>query len=194
MSSSVLTSSDIFFHVRVITGFGFGIGMSLSRLLTFAAGFIQHPDKNRISKIHFLWITFLLLQIIFYWMDYVELKVELENYKLYYIRSLLDIFCLYFMSVVLTPENIDEYGNFNNYIDSKRVFILFMFIVYELLGVVTDYYLWPASELDFPYYYNFIIIFLYALIMFAAMFFRSNKIQASILVFLIIISFAALLD
>lgn len=191
MSSSGLTSSEIFFHVRVITGFG--IGMSLSRLLVFVAGFIQHPGKNRISKIHFLWITFLFLQIVFYWMDYIDFQVGPEKYKLYYIKSILDIFCLYFISVVLTPDNVDEYGNFNNYISEKKIFVLFIFFIQELLGSIMDYYLWPTHD-DFSYYDDVIFLFLYLIMIFTAIFYKSNKVQAAILMLLIIVSFTVLLD
>lgn len=185
MNDSGFNPTDIFFHVRIVTGFG--VGLCLSRLLVFVAEFIQHPIKNHISKVHFLWLILILSSVIFYWWEYLDFNLANENYKLYYIRSIFDVFCLYFICVLLTPSNMDEYGNFSNYLSSRKLFILSVFFAYELFGWITDQYLWVSSGGISYYYYGLVLILLYIMLIFSAVFFKSDKIQITLLLFLIFI-------
>ncbi|ENR64095.1 hypothetical protein C028_02066 [Brucella abortus 63/168] len=112
MSSSVdvaINANDTFNHIRIVNGIG--VGLCFSRFLLFCAEFIQHPKKHKISLIHFGWLFFSFTMVIAYWWSILN---ESSN-SLYgpplYIVSLLNIFCLYFIIAILTPEDIDEYGD-----------------------------------------------------------------------------------
>lgn len=148
MSSSVdvaINANDTFNHIRIVNGIG--VGLCFSRFLLFCAEFIQHPKKHKISLIHFGWLFFSFTMVIAYWWSILN---ESSN-SLYgpplYIVSLLNIFCLYFIIVILTPEDIDEYGGYGRYFISRRLWIfsfIILFIilndVYEVINRNDDYY------------------------------------------------------
>ncbi|AAN28987.1 MULTISPECIES: hypothetical protein [Brucella] len=148
MSSSVdvaINANDTFNHIRIVNGIG--VGLCFSRFLLFCAEFIQHPKKHKISLIHFGWLFFSFTMVIAYWWSILN---ESSN-SLYgpplYIVSLLNIFCLYFIIVILTPEDIDEYGGYERYFISRRLWIfsfIILFIilndVYEVINRNDDYY------------------------------------------------------
>ncbi|AEK53356.1 MULTISPECIES: hypothetical protein [Brucella] len=148
MSSSVdvaINANDTFNHIRIVNGIG--VGLCFSRFLLFCAEFIQHPKKHKISLIHFGWLFFSFTMVIAYWWSILN---ESSN-SLYgpplYIVSLLNIFCLYFIIVILTPEDIDEYGGYERYFISRRLWvfsfiILFIILndVYEVINRNDDYY------------------------------------------------------
>ena len=48
--------ADAFVHVRIIIGII--LGLSVSRLLTGVARFIQHPGKQNIYPVHIAWVAF----------------------------------------------------------------------------------------------------------------------------------------
>ncbi|ACU47054.1 hypothetical protein [Brucella microti] len=148
MSSSVdvaINANDTFNHIRIVNGIG--VGLCFSSFLLFCAEFIQHPKKHKISLIHFGWLFFSFTMVIAYWWSILN---ESSN-SLYgpplYIVSLLNIFCLYFIIVILTPEDIDEYGGYERYFISRRLWvfsfiILFIILndVYEVINRNDDYY------------------------------------------------------
>ncbi|WP_020699887.1 hypothetical protein [Brucella abortus] len=148
MSSSVdvaINANDTFNHIRIVNGIG--VGLCFSRFLLFCAEFIQHPKKHKISLIHFGWLFFSFTMVIAYWWSILN---ESSN-SLYgpplYIVSLLNIFYLYFIIVILTPEDIDEYGGYERYFISRRLWIfsfIILFIilndVYEVINRNDDYY------------------------------------------------------
>lgn len=148
MSSSVdvaINANDTFNHIRIVNGIG--VGLCFSRFLLFCAEFIQHPKKHKISLIHFGWLFFSFTMVTAYWWSILN---ESSN-SLYgpplYIVSLLNIFCLYFIIVILTPEDIDEYGGYERYFISRRLWIfsfIILFIilndVYEVINRNDDYY------------------------------------------------------
>ncbi|WP_284441770.1 hypothetical protein, partial [Brucella suis] len=148
MSSSVdvaINANDTFNHIRIVNGIG--VGLCFSRFLLFCAEFIQRPKKHKISLIHFGWLFFSFTMVIAYWWSILN---ESSN-SLYgpplYIVSLLNIFCLYFIIVILTPEDIDEYGGYERCFISRRLWvfsfiILFIILndVYEVINRNDDYY------------------------------------------------------
>lgn len=148
MSSSVdvaINTNDTFNHIRIVNGIG--VGLCFSRFLLFCAEFIQHPKKHKISLIHFGWLFFSFTMVIAYWWSILN---ESSN-SLYgpplYIVSLLNIFYLYFIIVILTPEDIDEYRGYERYFISRRLWlfsfiILFIILndVYEVINRNDNYY------------------------------------------------------
>jgi len=56
---------DQFIHIRIIIGIA--TGLSVTRLLTGLARFVQHPARERIYLVHLGWALFLLLAIVHFW-------------------------------------------------------------------------------------------------------------------------------
>ncbi|MEN3617238.1 hypothetical protein ABC443_05215, partial [Brucella melitensis] len=139
MSSSVdvaINTNDTFNHIRIVNGIG--VGLCFSRFLLFCAEFIQHPKKHKISLIHFGWLFFSFTMVIAYWWSILN---ESSN-SLYgpplYIVSLLNIFYLYFIIVILTPEDIDEYGGYERYFISRRLWVFSFIILFIILNDVYE--------------------------------------------------------
>ena len=53
---------DQFVHIRIIIGIV--TGLSVTRLLTGLARFVQHPVRDRIYLVHLAWAFFLLLAVV----------------------------------------------------------------------------------------------------------------------------------
>jgi hypothetical protein len=56
---------DVFVHIRIIVGMV--LGLSLTRLVTGLTRFVQHPKREQIYPIHFGWVLFMLLSIVYFW-------------------------------------------------------------------------------------------------------------------------------
>ncbi|WP_439272637.1 hypothetical protein [Pseudochrobactrum sp. HB0163] len=110
--------AEAFTHVRMIIGII--LGLCISRLLTGAARFIQHPDKHKIYLVHLAWVGFLLLSVVhFWWMEFGLRSVPVWTFEKY----LFVIFYagLYFMlCTLLFPDNIEEYSGYRDYFISRR--------------------------------------------------------------------------
>ncbi|APX69785.1 hypothetical protein [Brucella sp. 10RB9210] len=139
MSSSVdvaINANDTFNHIRIVNGIG--VGLCFSRFLLFCAEFIQHPKKHKISLIHFGWLFFSFTMVIAYWWSILIDRFDVPYGPPLYIASLLNIFCLYFIIVILTPEDIDEYGGYERYFISRRLWIFSFIILFIILNDVYE--------------------------------------------------------
>lgn len=167
---------------------GFGVGMCLSRLLAFAAGFVQHPGKKRVSIIHSMWILFTFMTVLFHWWYYIDPDVEYEYSSSYYVFSVISVSCLYFICVTLTPENIDEYKDLYHYFLSRRIWFFSLFAFYGILEEAVHYaYSIDDISID-SYLHEMIYLFVFLSVLFVAVFVKSKKIQASIVLFFVFLS------
>jgi len=133
---TAISSADAFSHMRIINGMG--ISLCLSRLLIFASKFVQHPDKHKVSYMHIGWITVVLLWIIQFWWDYL-FESGTKTYNVYtYVLDLLYVFGLFFVCVTLTPDDIKEYGDYENYFLSRKIWLFSLFIFLNLVQFLSD--------------------------------------------------------
>jgi hypothetical protein len=109
---------DQFVHIRIIVGMV--LGLSLSRLVTGLARFVQHPKRDPIYLIHLGWVLFLLLAIIhFWWYEFGLSTIEQWTFQLYFFVILYAIlFAL--ISSLLFPDHMDEYSGYEDYFQSRR--------------------------------------------------------------------------
>jgi len=107
MPGNDISTLDVFFHIRIISGFG--VGLCMSRLLAFAAGFIQHPKRQHLSAIHTAWVFFIFIYIVSYWWEILQERANYFDGGVFYFLQVLHISFLYFICVTITPENIDDY-------------------------------------------------------------------------------------
>lgn len=128
---TAITASDTFTHMRIINGMG--ISLCLSRILIFLSRFIQHPTKHKISKIHMGWVFVILLWIIQFWWDYLFESGE-KVYDIYtYIVDLSYVFGLFFICVTLTPDDVNEYGGYEEYFFSRKKWLFSFFIAINIV-------------------------------------------------------------
>lgn len=100
---------------------GMVVGLSLARLLTGLAGFVQHPKKERIYPLHIGWVAFLFLMLVHFW--WWEHRLSATSHVLGFGAFLfLILFCslFYFLCVLLFPTDMKEYKGYEDYFFSRK--------------------------------------------------------------------------
>lgn len=110
---------EVYVYIRTVMSMV--IGLALAQLLTRLAGFVQSPGKNRVYFVHLGWVLSMFLYIIhFWWWEYRLQSLQVITFAVY--LFLICFCCLfYFLCVLLNPPSIDEYGGFEEYFISRRV-------------------------------------------------------------------------
>lgn len=133
---TAITAADTFTHMRIINGMG--ISLCLSRILIFLSRFIQHPTKHKISKIHMGWVLVILLWIIQFWWDYLFDSTN-KVYDVYtYVVDLSYVFGLFFICVTLTPDDVNEYGGYEEYFFSRKKWLFSFFVIINIVQSLND--------------------------------------------------------
>src|SRR5215471_11148040 len=103
---------DLYLHVRVLIGII--MGLSVTRLVGGVAGFIQHPTRHRVSLIHFGWVAWALLNVVFFWWREFHLTLIPQwNFGLYFFLVFYSS-SYFFLSVLLIPGEISEYQGYQD--------------------------------------------------------------------------------
>lgn len=110
-----------FLHIRVIIGMV--TGLSVARLLNGLARFVQHPKRERIYSLHMGWSLFLLLSVIhFWWFEFALARIGRWTFEEYlFVISYAALF--FFISAILYPDKMEEYGGFESYFTARRTWI-----------------------------------------------------------------------
>lgn len=133
---TAISAADTFTHMRIINGMG--ISLCLSRILIFLSRFIQHPTKHKISALHMGWVLVILLWIIQFWWDYLFESTD-KTYDIYtYLVDLSYVFGLFFISVTLTPDDVNEYGGYEEYYFSRKKWLFSFFIIINIIQDLND--------------------------------------------------------
>ncbi|QRM55732.1 hypothetical protein [Sinorhizobium sp. BG8] len=121
----------LFGHIRVVIGMV--ISLSMARLLTGLATFVQHPGKDRPYWIHLAWVLSMFLFILhFWWWEYRLPTLTVIGFGVY--LFLICYCCLFFfLCVLLFPASIEEYGSYEQYFMSRRKwFFLLLALTYAV--------------------------------------------------------------
>ncbi len=180
--SSTISAAESFTHMRIINGMG--ISLCLSRLLVFAAKFVQNPKKYKFSPIHAGWIIVILLWLVAFWWEYLmNSQVRVINVTAY-IFDLLYVFGLYFICVTLTPDDVGEDRSYEKYLFERRIFlfsvIFFLAAIDMARDIMNEIYNGDWSEAKINAFYDSIALALIAI----AMFIKGRKFQYFIIALL----------
>lgn len=109
---------DQFFHLRVIIGLV--AGLTMTRLLTGLARFVQHPSRPQIYPIHLGWCIYLLLSVmLFWWFEYGLVVVERWRFEAYlFVTGYAALY--FFTSTLLFPDRMDDYDGFADYFHKRQ--------------------------------------------------------------------------
>ncbi len=109
---------DAFSHVRLILGFV--VSLSLARLLTGLARFVQHPTKYKPDLVHLGWVfSTLLLLVHFWWWEFWLSSIQTWTFPIY--AFLLSFaFLLFLSTAILFPDDVSEYGSYGEYFMQRR--------------------------------------------------------------------------
>jgi hypothetical protein len=156
-------------------------GLSIARLLTGIARFIQHPKQNRVYAIHLGWVLAVLLSVIHFWWWEFRLqdlaKWDFEEY----LCILFYAFLFFLLSALLFPEKLDEYSGFKEYFNSRKrwffgiLALTFLVDVADTLLKGTPY----AAGLGIEYVIRTVV---YVVLCILAMFVSNQRFQGSFVV------------
>lgn len=122
---------ELFSHIRVVMGMV--VSLSMARLLTGLAGFVQHPHRARLSFLHLGWTLFMFLFLIhFWWWEFRLHALPTIDFGVYvFVIAFCCVF--FFLCVLLFPVSIEEYAGYEAYFLSRRAwFFGFLALAYAL--------------------------------------------------------------
>lgn len=130
-------ATEIFLHIRVVMAIM--LGMSMTRLLTGAARFVQHPGKQKIYWVHLGWVASMLLTLIhFWWWEFRLYDITHWNFQIYFFLIFYTII-LFLLCTLLFPDNIVEYSGYEDFFISRRKWffsLLALTYVFDLLDTL----------------------------------------------------------
>ncbi|KSV79773.1 hypothetical protein ACI2KT_09420 [Ensifer adhaerens] len=112
------TDPEIFSHIRVVMGMI--VSLSLARLLSGIALFVQHPGKTRVYWIHLGWVLFMFVFLVhFWWWEFHLHSLAVIDVSVYLFVVL---YCcvFFFLCVMLFPTTLDDYSDYEHYFMSRR--------------------------------------------------------------------------
>ena len=129
--------TEIFVHVRVIMAIV--LGLSITRLLTGVARFVQHPGKYRLYAVHLGWVVWMLLMLIhFWWWEFWLTALPVWTFGTYVFLISYAIL-LFLLCALLFPDDIAEYSGYKDFFLSRRRWffgILAVVFVFDLVDTL----------------------------------------------------------
>lgn len=109
---------DQLIHIRTILGVV--MGLSLARLLSGLARFVQHPGRERIYLVHLGWVIFLFSAVVhFWWFQFGLHHVSQWTFE-FYLFLICYAALFFFVCTLLFPDRMDEYFSFDDYFHSRQ--------------------------------------------------------------------------
>jgi hypothetical protein len=125
---------DAFSHVRLILGFV--VSLSLARLLTGLARFVQHPTKYKPDLVHLGWVfSTLLLLVHFWWWEFWLSSIRTWTFPIYAFL-LAFAFLLFLSTAILFPDDVSEYGSYGAYFMERRAWFFGLLAAIYVFDVV----------------------------------------------------------
>ena len=130
-AASAAAHNDLYLHVRVIIGIV--LGMSITRLLSGVARFVQHPGRDKVYPVHLAWAASILVLVIhFWWWEFRLTDVVTWTFPIYvFVVFYASLF--YFLCVLLFPDDLRDYAGYEDYFLSRR---RWFFAIFALTFVV----------------------------------------------------------
>jgi hypothetical protein len=170
---------DIFIHVRVMIGVI--VGLSIARLLTGIARFIQHPKQTQVYLVHLGWVLTVLLSVIHFWWWEFRLEDVVRWDFVEYLSILFYAILFFLLSALLFPDKLDEYTGFKEYFTSRKrwffgiLALTFLVDVADTLLKGTPYVAGLGIEYE-------IRVVVYVVLCTLAMFINNQRFQGSFVV------------
>lgn len=112
------TSHEAFTHVRVIIGLV--TGLSIARLLTGLARFVQHPTRQRVYPVHIGWAIYMLFAALNFWWFEFDLRLLPVWTFGDYIFVLFYASMFFFTCTLLFPDTLEEYPGYEEYFHARQ--------------------------------------------------------------------------
>jgi len=125
---------NVYFHVRIVLGMV--LGLSITRLLSGVAGYVQHPRRQRLSWLHLGWTLLLFLMVIhFWWYEFHLRSIERMTFPIYFFVLVYGS-AHFILCALLYPDDIEEYGGYEDYFLSRRAWFFGLLATMQALDLV----------------------------------------------------------
>lgn len=133
-----LSDAEVFTHVRMLLSVV--SSLSIARLLSGLAVFVQHPGRQKPDAVHLLWAASMLLTLVHFW--WWEMALAYRSAWRFEIYAFLLFYATlnYLLCAVLFPLDLNEYGGWRDYFESRRAWF-FGLLGLSLLADVVDTWL-----------------------------------------------------
>lgn len=179
--------ADLQLYVRLISGTI--LGLTVGKLLSGSAKFIQHPNKNRINWLHGLWIAFLFAAVvIFWWQEALSFSRVTWTFPLYAFQI---AYCgsFLFIASVLLPDDVDGYESHYAYLIARRHWLYGALILSYLLGIGNEIIKWGWEDLFVSPEYIIINLVVIGLLV-SGMVFNGRRLHLSIAALFLLMALA----
>lgn len=134
MNGVTTIDPNVYFHVRIVLGMV--LGLSITRLLSGVAVYVQHPRRQRVSWLHLGWTLLMFLLVIhFWWYEFHLRTIQQMTFTIY--GFVLVFASVHFMlCALLYPNDIEEYSGYEDYFMSRRGWFFGMFAALQGLDLV----------------------------------------------------------
>lgn len=109
---------EIFAHVRILIAMI--ISLSIARILSGVAKFLQHPKRYRLSGLHLLWVFSILLELVLFWWWSVLLAKGVEWTFVAFAFQISYAITMFLMTALLFPDDIAEYKDYQDFFIQRR--------------------------------------------------------------------------
>jgi hypothetical protein len=125
MNQAHSVSPDVYFHVRIVLGMV--LGLSLTRLLSGVAVYVQHPGRQPVSWLHLGWTLLMFLMVIhFWWFEFQLRGIERMTFPIYFFVLIYGS-AWFILCALLYPSDIVEYDGYEDYFLSRRAWFFGIF-------------------------------------------------------------------
>lgn len=123
-----------FVHIRMVLSMV--VSLSIARLLSGLAKFVQHPGRTEIYGTHLLWALYMLVQLIhFWWWQFALSRVPTWHFLIFaFVIGYAAV--LYLLCALLFPDDIAEYRGYADYFLSRRRWFFAVLALSFVLDVV----------------------------------------------------------
>lgn len=133
-SAALPANVDLYLHVRVLIGII--LGLSVTRLVSGIAALVAHPGRYRIWPVHLGWVAWALVNVVtFWWWEFRLSLIPHWTFGLYFFVCVYASM-YYFLSVLLFPQDLEEYTGYQDYFLSRRRWFFGFAALTEALDVV----------------------------------------------------------
>jgi len=133
MNQPPAADPTIYVHVRTVISIV--VGLSIGRLLTGLARFVQHPNLQKIYPVHLVWTVFMMVDVIYFWWWEFHLSTVGWTFGLYCFVALYAS-TFFFLCTMLFPDTMHEYAGFRDYFMSRRKWFFGILIATFLIDIV----------------------------------------------------------
>lgn len=135
-----------FIHIRMVLSMA--VSLSIARLLSGLAKFVQHPGRLRIDGVHLLWALYMLVTLFhFWWWEFALSRVGPWHFPQFvFVVGYSAV--LYLLCAILFPDDIAEYSGYRDYFLSRRRWFFGILAVTLLLDVADSWLKGPDHLLE----------------------------------------------